>query len=520
MTEHFVLHEPDLSHVTGSVYYLSTTGDDANAGTSPTTAWKSLDRINTFSFSEGDAVLFERGGMWRGYITAQSGVTYSSYGKGALPIINGSTKNYADPALWIPTEIPHVWRCTETLKNVGIMAFDHSDALGIYEELYGTILFHAPSDKEYYDARNGRALDANDLSQDLQFYSDLKTGELYLFCTDGNPGERFSDIEIGEQKLLFKVGGDWHGHDITLDGLRFRYTGAHGVSGGGVGCHDIIVRNCVFDWIGGSVLTSDALYGNAIEMYGQVQNFTVENNWCYQIFDTGITFQASSRCESDVNFKNIVIQNNLVEYCHWAIEYYNQPYTKTGDSYARSVEHVRISNNVCRFGGMGWGLGDRNEFLSVGTAQAASATLLCSWGLPDDTHDFLISGNVFDRCEGFLGLIQYLPGGDREVVFSDNLYIQNKGAAFGKYHDSRIDARLFGDRSAAKEEIVADIKSNILKDGCGTAVILDGAFSSGRIVNYEWLSENGTRQVGTFVLPDHASELKKAFSGGILTLRS
>ncbi len=520
MMQYFVTQKPDLSHVTGTVYYLSPTGNDASAGTSPATAWRSLEKINGYSFSKGDAILFLRGGMWRGCITAHSGVTYSSYGEGALPIINGSSQNYAEPALWEATDIPHVFLCTKALKNVGIMAFDHSDALGVYDELYGTILFHAPSDQEYYEARGGRALDASDLSQDLQFYNDLKTGELYLYSENGNPGERFSSIEIGEQRHLFKIGGDWHGHDIVLDGLRFRYTGAHGVSGGGVGCHDITVRNCVFDWIGGSVLTSDALYGNAIEMYGQVQNFTVENNWCYQIFDTGITFQASSRCESDVNFENITIQNNLVEYCHWAIEYYNQPYTKTADSYARTVRHVRISNNTCRMGGMGWGLGDRTAFLSVGTAQAASATLLCSWGLPDDTEDFVVSGNVFDRCEGFLGLIQYLPGGDRAVVYSDNLYVQSKGAAFGKYHDSRIDARLFGARAAAIEEIVADIKTNILKDAEGTAVILDGTATAGKPVRYEWLPERGARQSGTLVLPEPIENIKNTFSGGVLTLYS
>ncbi len=511
-------HSFALSGISGTVYYISQNGNDAANGLSAETAWCSLEQINTFDFQEGDAVLFERGGMWRGTITAKSGVTYASYGIGEMPIINGSSLNYAAPVLWEETSDPHVYRCTLPLKNVGIVAFDHSDRLGIYNELYGTILFHAPADTAFYEARGGRALDQTDLCRDLQFYSDLASETLYLYSEKGNPGERFSDIEIGEQKLLFKVGEDWHGHDITLEGLRFRYTGAHGVSGGGEGCRNITVRNCVFDWIGGSVLTRDALYGNAIEMYGQVQNFVVENNWCYQIFDTGITFQASSRCEHDVRFENIRIEHNLVEYCHWSIEYYNQPYTKTGDVYARSVKHVHIAHNICRFGGMGWGLADRMDWIAPDTAKAASATLLCSWGLPDETEDFLVYNNVFDRCDGFLGLIQYLPGGDREVRFSNNIYIQNKNAQLGKYHDARIDARLFGEKARACTELALDIKMNILADTEGTVLILDGDILGGTPVRFEWVGNDGTCCSGIAEPVGDVQDLKKQFAGGVVTL--
>lgn len=45
----------------------------------------------------GDAVFFERGGLWRGYLDCAEGVTYSAYGQGEKPRIYGSPENGADP---------------------------------------------------------------------------------------------------------------------------------------------------------------------------------------------------------------------------------------------------------------------------------------------------------------------------------------------------------------------------------------------------------------------------------------
>lgn len=50
---------------TGTAYYVSNNGDDGNDGLSPETAWSTLDRVNNASLKYGDAVFFERGGIWR-----------------------------------------------------------------------------------------------------------------------------------------------------------------------------------------------------------------------------------------------------------------------------------------------------------------------------------------------------------------------------------------------------------------------------------------------------------------------
>jgi hypothetical protein len=81
-------------------YYVSPTGNDANSGTSPTSAWKTLPRVQQqmSQLQPGDQVLFERGGKYAGTLTlfrsgsAAQPIVYGAYGTGAKPIITGATR--------------------------------------------------------------------------------------------------------------------------------------------------------------------------------------------------------------------------------------------------------------------------------------------------------------------------------------------------------------------------------------------------------------------------------------------
>lgn len=85
-----------LVHAT--IYYVSPTGNDANNGTSQSTPWKTIDRVNqsTYNVVAGDQILFQRGGTYRGEIiwgtsgTVSAPLTIGAYGTGAAPIISGA----------------------------------------------------------------------------------------------------------------------------------------------------------------------------------------------------------------------------------------------------------------------------------------------------------------------------------------------------------------------------------------------------------------------------------------------
>ena len=78
----------------GVKYYVdATNGKDSNNGTSPETAWQTIDRVNQEKFQPGDQSLFKAGETWTGALKPQgSGVdgapiVIASYGEGKKPIL-------------------------------------------------------------------------------------------------------------------------------------------------------------------------------------------------------------------------------------------------------------------------------------------------------------------------------------------------------------------------------------------------------------------------------------------------
>ncbi|WP_240506345.1 right-handed parallel beta-helix repeat-containing protein [Thermoactinospora rubra] len=80
----------------GTTYYVdSRSGDDSAAGTSPGTAWRSLEKVASAGLKPGDVVSFARGGSWRGPLpleadgTAARPISVRAHGSGARPRITG-----------------------------------------------------------------------------------------------------------------------------------------------------------------------------------------------------------------------------------------------------------------------------------------------------------------------------------------------------------------------------------------------------------------------------------------------
>ena len=79
---------------TGTIYYVDATeGNDSNNGTSPETAFKTIDKVNSIEFQPGDQILFQCGEEWTGALKPQgSGVegapiVIASYGEGDKPVL-------------------------------------------------------------------------------------------------------------------------------------------------------------------------------------------------------------------------------------------------------------------------------------------------------------------------------------------------------------------------------------------------------------------------------------------------
>ncbi len=73
-------------------YYVSAAGSDANEGTSPVTAWKSIAKVNSFTYAANDSIFFNRGDVFSGtVIVNRNNLNFSAYGTGARPLISGFT---------------------------------------------------------------------------------------------------------------------------------------------------------------------------------------------------------------------------------------------------------------------------------------------------------------------------------------------------------------------------------------------------------------------------------------------
>ncbi len=345
----------------GSIYYVSNKGDDSFDGKSPETAWTSLDIVNSSKFTAGDTVLFERGGLWRGYLNVKSGVTYSAYGKGNKPEFYGSL-DAADASCWLETEKAGLYVYKEPISvpdsDVGQIIFNEGKAWGIKMMKYnrkdmsvdiGTVsngisVFERPS---VYFANQ------NDLVNELEFYHNCEDSKLYLYSPRGNPGVIFDSVEIGTRGNIIRSSKST---GSVIDNLCVKYTGSHGV--GLTGVMNFTCRNCEIGYVGGSIQKNDVetaafatRYGNGFENWAQCDGLYLYDTYIYNTYDCGPTFQSNGNPGSDTVMQNVEFSGNLL-YNAPLEAWMSAPKRELGELYL--IKNVDIHDNISKFDDKGW----------------------------------------------------------------------------------------------------------------------------------------------------------------------
>lgn len=346
----------------GNRYYISENGNDANNGLSPEAAWRTFQNVdaNTQIVKEGDQVLFERGGIYRGSLLTVSGVTYGAYGEGEKPCLYGSLRNYALPELWEADSREHIWKLhVGDMRDIGNVVFDH----------------------DYLDKWAMKRLSL-ELKENFDYYHDREQGILYLYLDKGNPGEVYQDIEVcSDEHILW---GKHFMHDILIEDLCLKYTGAHGICFWH-GSKNITVRNCEIGCIGGSMLEGFPVpvrYGNGFEVVDGCEDILVEDNYVYHCYDAGITHQSSN--PAGCVQKKITFRRNRIEYCHYSIEYYV-------DCENGMIEDTVYEDNILRYAGYGFGSVNR-----IGS-NTSVLSHICCYARNIPCKNFIIRNNIFDR---------------------------------------------------------------------------------------------------------------------------
>ena len=103
-----------INGVYAANYYVSSSlGNDSYNGLSEATAWKTISKLNSMTFSPGDNILFRRGDIWREQLIVSSSgnsgnpITFGAYGSGEKPIISGAN-NYNSTINWV-NEQGNLW---------------------------------------------------------------------------------------------------------------------------------------------------------------------------------------------------------------------------------------------------------------------------------------------------------------------------------------------------------------------------------------------------------------------------
>lgn len=439
----------DALVIAGTVYYVSNNGNDKNDGRSPETAWRTLQRVSDAALFPGDGVLFKRGDLFRGGVNAREGVSYGAYGAGEKPKIYGWDEDLADAAMWEEIDsVHHIWKYKKLILDPGTLVFNSGEA-------HSRKLIPSYRNLQFVcrDDESKLFVMADEMTKDLDIFwrydlllsrqkskgedfpvpvagrdAEIHSGELYLRCDKGNPGKVFDSIESVAARCCFTVGSK---ANVKIDNICMKYA-CFGVSAGGASVVGLTVTNCEIGWVGGNIQHyagtdpnypqgthgSVTRYGNAIEVYGGCEDYTVANCYIYESYDAGITHQVNTSVKRVM--KGVHYTGNLIEKCVYGIEYFLDQRNGEAESY---MEDIEMSDNFIRLSGYGWGQQRHN---------VDTPALIKGWSYVNTARDYVIHHNIFDRSAyRMLHLValkkEYCP------QMHDNTYIQHLGGKIGQF---------------------------------------------------------------------------------------
>lgn len=409
-----ILNSPTTVTYSGTAYYVSNNGDDTNDGKTPETAWATVSRVNQASLLKGDAVFFQRGGLWRceEYLLCAQGVTYSAYGEGEKPVFTLSPEDGADASKWMlyydGSNGEKIWVFHRNMHDCGNLYFNGGKSwaykvaphwrkgrwtnadgteFDVTSQLYRNHAFFSCVDS---------ALPKNDQIERIWFPDYITDGPLYLRCDEGNPGEVFDSIEFGcrakghNSSFLELQAG------CTADNLCLRFLGTGGILPGN---ENGTIQNCEISWCGGAMLSDNTtdlaapgnkdivcVAGGGINVGGQ--NNLITNNYIHDMFQEGITL------EGDYNgpqFNNRV-NGNLIERTYNGILITHFDTDLDAEPFWNDVE---VSDNIVVMSGFNWGNTQATQGYPMGSG-------LCIPEYPNTNRNLRIHDNLILGCYGWL----------------------------------------------------------------------------------------------------------------------
>lgn len=393
-TETAIVHSADYIQgetYTGTAYYVSNGGDDAADGKSPETAWATLGRLQGVPFQFGDAIFFERGGLWReaelpGSVRGAEGLTLSAYGEGEKPRFYGSPESGAGAEKWSlyyeGKNGEKIWQFYREMRDCAAVIIDgstdhaqrilrdlaywdgtqyldyndHSRPYIVEEQLDDMEVFTAlPYEQGPIDTRDGGVSEGQRLGTRIHQGADGTelTGPLYVRCDAGNPGELNNEVEF----ITIYPFADGMQNYTTIDNLSVQYSSVMSLGGfwEGKSTDHVTIQNCVAGWMGGALHSYGTernstgfgyveLAGGGFNLNGAYE--TIQNCYVHHIFQDGVTLETMDGdpdpCE------NITYRDNIIEYAMYGLTLGNH---ETDPSSPHIIRNLTAENNYSLYCG-------------------------------------------------------------------------------------------------------------------------------------------------------------------------
>lgn len=434
-----ILNNTESVSCTGTAYYISNSGDDSNDGTSPETAWATLDKVKSFTFQPGDGIYFERGGIWRGAVGYfVDSITISSYGSGEKPRIYGSPENGGDTDKWelySDANGVKIWEYTGTaLECAGIVLNNgESVAKRVYAWYDGNTFYDSADRVTPFDMNTA-------LCEDLYFYCDMNSGaqqlpyrpdwnklsfKIYLRCDNGNPGELFNSIEFISRAKTEDVAALVVEQSSTIDNICFMYHAGTTVFIGD-GC---TVQNCEFGWNGTRLEQffmpeedEPGIWTDGNEIHLIASNCIVQNNFIHDVDGGGIVLELGGDISDLVPFRNNNFSSNLIERCGDPLYIRNND---EDEEVAEAFGEMTIDNNIILDTGYGW-YENQPSYINPAFYTGHSQNVLNYYGeAENDGQSVKVTNNIF--CRAYHSLMYFSPTTDNPSCEDNNIYVQNYG---------------------------------------------------------------------------------------------
>jgi len=263
-----------------TIYYLDATGgNNSNNGTSVSSAWKTISKVNSSSFSPNDQILFKRGEVWREELIVPSSgsegnhILFGAYGTGDRPVIMGS-----EAATGWTNVGGNVWKASVTPEPKSVFFVHGDDTIdwGVEEASQGEV----SAEFEWHWAAN----------------------ELFIYSTS-DPAAAYQSVEAQARNNCVRAKENNTSY-IIVENLEAKFGNMNGI-GSPKHSNGWIIRNNFVHHIG----VRDTEEGNLIGFAGS--NGLCSNNILGEGGRHGVFIGAT-----EANFTNKIIEHNEIYNCY------------------------------------------------------------------------------------------------------------------------------------------------------------------------------------------------------------